>query len=274
VELQFTLSEENTRAIERPALVALAEEFHRDGFVLLKGFYPREIVKRWADAFGPLLAHHLRNYADPSLRGPARYYITLPFRAPFNDPQIFNDDRLVNLLEQIAGPDFTMCQLATDTPLKGSTFQEIHADAPPLFGEALADTPAFQLAINFPLCDVSAANGPLEITRGTHRMPKAESLAGIASGKIKLEALEMSLGDVLVRDVRGLHRGTPNQTDSPRPMVVIGYSRRWLFRPEVSIQIPEEEFEKLPARAKGMLRFNPLTKGVAEGPETYKTFAY
>ncbi|RZA04338.1 MAG: phytanoyl-CoA dioxygenase [Proteobacteria bacterium] len=196
------------------SVASLREDFHRDGFVLLKGFFPRERLLPWAEAFRPLLAHHLENYADPSLRGPARYYVTLPFRAPFNDPLIFNDDRLVSLLEEIAGPDFTMCQLATDTPLLGSAFQEIHADAPPLFGEAMADTPAFQLAINFPLCDVSAANGPLEICR------------------------------------------------------------RWLYRPEVSIQIPEQEFAKLPARAQHMLRFNPITKHIAEGPETYKTFAY
>ena len=27
----------------------------------------------------------------------------------------------------------------------------------------------------------------------------------------------------MVRDVRGLHRGTPNKTDKARPMVVVGY---------------------------------------------------
>ena len=32
----------------------------------------------------------------------------------------------------------------------------------------------------------------------------------------------------MIRDVRHIHRGTPNFTDTPRPMVVIGYSRRWL----------------------------------------------
>ena len=31
------------------------------------------------------------------------------------------------------------------------------------------------------------------------------------------------VGDVMVRDVRGLHRGTPNKTDKARPMVVVGY---------------------------------------------------
>ncbi len=39
----------------------------------------------------------------------------------------------------------------------------------------------------------------------------------------------MRPGDVMIRDVRALHRGTPNHTNEPRPMVVIGYSLRWLF---------------------------------------------
>jgi hypothetical protein len=251
-----------------------AADFHRDGFVLLKNFVAPEKLMAWAAAFRPLLEHHLAHYADPSFRGPERYYVTLPFRAPFNDPEIFEGDALVALLEKIAGPDFVMCQLATDTPLKGSDYQAIHADAPPLFAEGPVDTPAFQLALNFPLCDVTRENGPLEITRGTHRMPKAEGLAKVADGTIPIEALEMKLGDVLVRDVRGLHRGTPNRTAEPRPMVVIGYSRKWFMRPEVSIQIPEEEFSKLSPRAKHMLRFNPRGEPAEKGPETYKSFAY
>lgn len=189
-------------------------------------------------------------------------------------PAIFEDDRLVALLEKIAGRDFVMCQLASDTPLLGSDYQAIHADAPPLFAEGPVDTPAFQLAVNFPLCDVTRENGPLEITRGTHRLPKAEGLAKIERGEIPIEALEMKLGDVLVRDVRGLHRGTPNRTAEPRPMVVIGYSRKWLFRPEVSIQIPEEEYAKLSPRARHMLRHNPRGAAAENGPETYKSFAY
>lgn len=256
------------------AVERLAEEFHRDGFVLLKNFIAPEKLHAWAEAFRPLLEHHLATQADPSFRGPARYYITLPFRAPFNDPAIFESDALMALLEKIAGKDFTMCQLATDTPLLGSDYQEIHADAPPLFAEGPVDTPAFQLAVNFPLCNVNSENGPLEITRGTHRLPKAEAMAKIESGAIAIEALEMKLGDVLVRDVRGLHRGTPNRTGSPRPMVVIGYSRKWLFRPEVSIQVPEEEFAQLSPRAKHLLRFNPRVAQPENGPETYKSFAY
>lgn len=86
----------------------------------------------------------------------------------------------------------------------------------------------------------------------------------------------MQLGDVMIRDVRGLHRGTPNHTSTGRPMVVIGYSRRWLYRPEVSIQIPREALDTLSDRARHLLRFNPVVESLDYKPEVevYQSFAY
>jgi hypothetical protein len=71
----------------------------------------------------------------------------------------------------------------------------------------------------------------------------------LGSGEIKLEKLMMKTGDLMIRDVRAIHRGTPNRTDEPRPMCVIGYSRRWLFRPEVSVRIPRATWENLSEKA-------------------------
>jgi hypothetical protein len=101
-------------------------------------------------------------------------------------------------------------------------------------------------------------------------------LALIESGARELEPICLAAGDVMIRDVRGLHRGTPNTTDEPRPMVVIGYSRRWLFRPEVSINIPRAVWETLSPASKQMLRFNRVVESLADVPkeEIYQAFAY
>lgn len=86
----------------------------------------------------------------------------------------------------------------------------------------------------------------------------------------------MQLGDLMIRDVRGLHRGTPNPTQTPRPIVVIGYSRSWLFRPEVSIRVPQEALDTLSERARYLLRFNPIVESIDDKPEVevYQSFAY
>jgi hypothetical protein len=60
-------------------------------------------------------------------------------------------------------------------------------------------------------------------------------------------------------------------------MVVIGYSRRWLYRPEVNIRVPREVLKALPKRAQKQLRFNPVFDTIEEAMqpgESYRVFAY
>jgi ectoine hydroxylase-related dioxygenase (phytanoyl-CoA dioxygenase family) len=248
----------------------------RDGFCLLPRHLDPEKLRYWNDNFAPLLTRHIQREGELKNRGPGRYYVTLPFVSPWADPEIFEDPDILAMVERLVGQDPVMCQLATDTPLLGSDYQETHRDAPPLFPELERETPPFQLAINFPLIDVTSQNGPLEIARGTHLMTKACGLAKLETHEVSLESIAMNLGDVMVRDVRALHRGTPNYTGIPRPMVVVGYSRRWLFRPEVSIRVPDKTFEGLSARARRLLRFNPRVVEASEDEqvETYQAYAY
>jgi Phytanoyl-CoA dioxygenase (PhyH) len=246
-----------------------------DGFCILRNHLSTSILNNWREAFAPLLDEHIQREGHLQNRGPARYYVTLPFVEPFADPKIYEDEDVLAICERLVGEDMLMCQLASDTPLAGSDYQDVHRDALPLFPETGRETPPFQLAVNFPLVDVVDENGPFEVARGTHMMTRSEGMSQIEAGKIKLEPILMQLGDVMIRDVRGLHRGTPNRTSTPRPMVVIGYSRRWLFRPEVSIRVPRAALEKLSKRARHLLRFNPLVESLEDmGEETYQSFAY
>jgi len=246
-----------------------------DGFCVLPGHFAREKMEAWRAAFAPLLERHVAREGHRLNRGPGRYYVTLPFTAPFADPAVYEDDDVLAVVRGLVGEDATLVQLATDTPLLGSEYQDIHRDAPPLFPEWGRETPPFQLAVNFPLVDVTLENGPFEITRGTHMLSKEEGLRRIESGEVRLEPLLMRAGDVMIRDVRGLHRGTPNRTREPRPMVVVGYSRRWLFRPEVSVRVPREAYEALSERGRFLLRFATVVERLDdEGEEVYQSFAY
>ena len=253
-----------------------AAAFARDGFVLLREHFAPAALNPWQAAFSPLLTRHLGRLAADANRGSARHYITLPFAAPFDDPRLYADPDIVALCRLLVGDDMWMCQLGSDTPLLGSTYQDVHRDAPPLFPERSIETPPFQLAVNFPLVDVTSANGPTEIARGTHEQTREIGMDRLQRGEIALESIEMRVGDVLVRDVRGLHRGTPNTTATPRPMIVIGYSRRWLLRPEVQIKIGRTAWAGLNEAQRYLLRFNPVLpdeQAAVEG-ETYDKFAF
>jgi hypothetical protein len=246
-----------------------------DGFCVLPRHFAREKMEAWREAFAPLFKQHVEREGHRLNRGPGRYYVTLPFREPFADPSVFEDDDMLAVVGGLVGVDAQLHQLATDTPLLGSEYQDVHRDAPPLFPETGRETPPFQLAVNFPLVDVGIENGPFEIARATHMLSKEEGLRRIESGEVRLEPLTLKAGDVMIRDVRGLHRGTPNRTGEPRPMVVLGYSRRWLLRPEVSIRVPRAALEALSERARFLLRFNPVVDKLEdEGEEIYQSFAY
>jgi hypothetical protein len=246
-----------------------------DGFCMMPGHITRAKLEAWRVAFAPLLERHVEREGNLQNRGPGRYYVTLPFVEPFADPEVFEDEDILGVVKGLVGSDAQFHQLATDTPLLGSAHQDVHRDSPPLFPETGRETPPYQLAVNFSLVDVCEENGPLELTRATHMLSKEEGLRRIESGEVRLEPLLMKAGDVLIRDVRGLHRGTPNRTREPRPMVVLGYSRRWLFRPEVSIRVPRAALARLSERARFLLRFNPVVDSADEGgEEVYQSFAF
>jgi ectoine hydroxylase-related dioxygenase (phytanoyl-CoA dioxygenase family) len=265
------------RRYDSAALERFARAVLDDGMCILPQHFSRDTLSAIAAAFRPLLDAHIARDGHLPNRGAQRFYVTLPFVAPFADPALFEDDDILAIVERLVGADPVLCQVATDTPLKGSEHQEIHRDAPPLFPELRVETPPFQLAVNFPLCDVTLDNGPFEIALGTHRIPKDEAMRLLSDGRVRLEPVTMSLGDVMVRDVRALHRGTPNRTDVPRPMAVIGYSRKWLFRPEVSICVPRATYATLSERARRLLRYNPVVESLDEAQaasERYQSFSY
>jgi ectoine hydroxylase-related dioxygenase (phytanoyl-CoA dioxygenase family) len=168
-----------------------------------------------------------------------------------------------------------MPELATDTPLPGSDQQIIHRDFPlrsPYLPE-LAPTEPFQFAVNFPLVPVTIENGPFEIAPGTHLWEDAEAKARIKAGEVepRLIPLLMEVGDVMIRDVRTLHRGTPNRTDRRRTMVVVGYNRARHLRPQLRIFVPRAALEAASTRARRLLRLNPVVERLEDAPpqETY-----
>jgi ectoine hydroxylase-related dioxygenase (phytanoyl-CoA dioxygenase family) len=256
---------------------AHADEVRETSLTILKGLIPVATIDAWNAAFQPLLAAAVTDEGDDPNRGPNRHYVTLPFQDLWADPAIVDNDAIMAVVEDLVGADGVMCQLASDTPLVGSTHQSLHRDTQLLFPESGAETPPYQLAVNFPLVDITDQNGPMEYAAGTHMLSKAEGMARVASGEAPLIPAYMTRGDVMVRDVRHIHRGTPNRTATPRPMVVIGYSRCWLFRPEVSIRVPAQVLAGLPERAQRWLRFNPVFESAREAarqPESYRAFAY
>ena len=211
-----------TRRYSDEQISFFANQALQDGFYVFKNHFDKTKVEEWKTACLPLLKNQMDLEGGNTSRGSQRFYVTFPFAQPFNDAAFYEDPDILAIVEVLAGKDFVMCQLASDTPTLGSDYQPLHRDCPPLFPELKNETPMYQLALNFPLVDVTPENGPLEIIRGTHMMTRDEGLKLLESGKLSVESISMKMGDVMIRDVRTLHRGTPNKIKEPRPKVVIG----------------------------------------------------
>ena len=209
---------------------ASAREVRNVGFTTLPGHLPRTLMEECNNAFAPILSKHMDEIDNHPNRGPRRHYIPLPLVPPFYDSRIFADDIIVAIVAKLLGEDMAIAQYATDTPLSHSVYQAVHADVGDLFPEEPTPYPPALIAVNFPFVDVTPQRGPFEVARGTHLLPKEEALAKINAGDIALEPLFMQAGDVLIRDPRCLHRGSPNRSETPRVVAVIGCQRAWLQR--------------------------------------------
>ena len=111
-----------------------------------------------------LRAAAAREGDDPN-RGAQRHYVTLPFQDLWADPRIIDNDAIIAVVEELVGADGVLCQLASDTPLLGSQYQELHRDTQLLFPESGVETLPYQLAVNFPLVDVTDENGRWNMRR-------------------------------------------------------------------------------------------------------------
>jgi ectoine hydroxylase-related dioxygenase (phytanoyl-CoA dioxygenase family) len=149
-------------------------------------------------------------------------------------------------------------QWGCDTPLRGSIYQNAHVDyRSPLFAEEPdLPLPTYMLIVSFGLIDITTPLGPIEIAPGTHRMPRHEAIRAVESGEIELVPVPLDLGDVLIRHPWALHRGTPNTTATPRPLVTIRYVRRWYADSSRDVNaIPQAVWQSLTPEQQSMLRF-------------------
>src|SRR5205085_2097329 len=110
---------------------------------------------------------------------------------------------------------------------------------------------------------------PFEMARGTHVLPRDEGLAKVNAGEIPMESFLMKPGDVMIRTPLALHRGTPNVTNVPRPMVVMGYVMHWLYTPNVLLTVQRDYYESLPEQVKKLLRCQVAEQLPENAPETY-----
>jgi len=250
-----------------------AEDLNRDGICIIRGLFDRTLMDEWKAAFDALFHQRQQQPGGVAPRGTARGYVTLPWVAPFANPEVFANPTILGILDRVFYQEYKLVQLAADIPMQGSEYQDIHRDFRPLFSDQIV-TPLYALAVNFPLVEVTADNGPFEMARGTHVISREEGLVKLRAGEIAMEQFYMQPGDVMVRSPLALHRGTPNRTPEPRPMVVMGYVMHWLHTHKVDLTLEQDYYNGLSPELQQLLRCDTVEQLSDNATETYVKFEY
>lgn len=232
-------------------------EVQERGYSVLRRHLPAPMVDACRRAFWPRLLTYLHG-GTASNRGPARHFVPMPFESPCFAREFFFDADVLGIVRGLMDEGVVADQWGCDVPLRGSQYQDVHADYQrPLFPE-LPDLvlPPYAIVVSFGLVRIALEHGPIEIAPGTHRLTRPQACAAVQTGNMRLEPVTLEIGDVLVRHPWALHRGTPNMTAMPRALASIRYVRRWYSDDSRDVErIPRATLNALSAEQRRLMRF-------------------
>lgn len=124
---------------------------------------------------------------------------------------------MLALLDEALGENWVYESFGVISSFPDATIQKLHADGSHLFANtAFAGAlPPYALTIAIPLVDVDQRNGATEFLPGTHRLAQSPPSS---EGTVWCTLLR---GDCMIWDYMVRHRGQPNTSDQPRPMLYV-----------------------------------------------------
>jgi ectoine hydroxylase-related dioxygenase (phytanoyl-CoA dioxygenase family) len=233
-------------------------ELQQHGFCVLRNHFSLGLIDDCRQAFLPILSQYPRVNADKPNRGTHRHFLAMPFTRPCFAPEFFFNSEILAIVRRVMDERVVADQWGCDVPVFGSENQNIHVDYQrPLFPETPdIALPAYALVVSFGLVQITPAHGPVEIAPDTHRMPRSQALRAVECGQIPMLPVTLNIGDVLIRHPWALHRGTPNLTQTPRPLVTIRYVRRWYTDSSRDVSsIPISLWQSFTSEQQAIMRF-------------------
>jgi len=268
--MNFTLTEEerSNGKLEQEKLDTMVDLVKANGYVVIENVIPKEQIAEVRAAFDPLFDEFIARKGYNT--GKNRAQMFLPFQAPYNDDNIVANPIAMQIIDRVLGDDHRCIYFASDTPMPGADYQNVHCDVMPLFDDLSIPLPIYNLVLNIPLVDVTEENGPLEIWPGGthHNADRAnhDTLDGSVNPHLHIVRAApympsvrvlMPAGSIVIRDIRVWHRGTPNVSDDRRTNLAFIYAKSW-YGYGSSISIPQETYDGMSERAKRLFRFEKI----------------
>jgi len=199
--------------------------FKEQGYYHGKNNFSEELISSFKGEFDPIFAekrkrfyarfHDEGNYgANHDVN---RWNMLLPSNSRMLQSAFYAEAELFELLKSVFEKDFALVFFSSDICSPGSTYQTIHQDGND-----------FAVALNVPLVNANEQNGATHVYPKTHRLSENAPFTNDSNDFTDEEILERAsvlkpislnvvTGDYTLRDLRLIHRGTPNLTQEHRP---------------------------------------------------------
>jgi hypothetical protein len=207
---------------------AIMGGLYGDGILGLKGAFDRDWVQQMREEVDVLFEDALQRPGGAVGRGPKRYYVEIHPERLSGFVDLVTHPWVIGVSEAVLGPDYKIVEIGFDVPGPGAMHQPWHRDFPAP-DETLTGRRLNSLAFNLTLVDVFEDMGPFEIAHGTQWDAPVDFEHGMFPPKSFYSRYEEraqqkmpKMGDISVRSALTIHRGTANQSNKSRPVLVLG----------------------------------------------------
>lgn len=203
----------------------ISNYFRNHGYYHGRSMFPAEFVHDLKHDFDMIFNHKRQRFFAKFEEGNKlaanhdinRWNMLLPSDSKMMQSAFFAKDEIFDTLKSVFDKDFAMVFFSSDISSPGSTFQSCHQDGND-----------FGVALNLPLVKANEENGATHIFTDSHRITLEAPFTNesnifsddeILSRVKSLNPISLNVepGDYTLRDLRLIHRGTPNNTQEHRP---------------------------------------------------------
>lgn len=175
-------------------------------------------------------------------------------------PYLFKDvlfnTMAVAVTRAVLGAGLKNTYYSGNTALPGDFRQPVHPDMAQLWPNLTSAPPPHALIVNVPVVDMSVENGSTELWPGTHLDTRIIVQRGeievpqewVEARRAEVPPIQPTVrsGSILIRDGRLWHRGMPNHTDAPRPMIAMIHVISWWQQSPIRFPKGTESFFEHP----------------------------
>jgi ectoine hydroxylase-related dioxygenase (phytanoyl-CoA dioxygenase family) len=208
------------------------EQFHRDGFLVVRGMYSAEEVAeitRWTDevAAYPELPGQYMMYFERSRVDDSRILCRIENFVPYHEgfSQLITRRRMQQAVSELFGEEAVLFKDKINFKLPGGDGFKEHQDVQAGWDD-FAD---LHITAMIAIDETNADNGSLEMIPGMHRQGLLGAmwapLTDDDTHHAAYEPVHCQPGDAIFFDSFAPHRSRPNRTDKARRVLYITYNR-------------------------------------------------